>query len=99
VIFAALSESADRGELLLVQDGLCRYRLRRDGTVVVRELLVLPFRRRTGLGSRLVAEVRARHPGRPIEARCPAGYASNAFWAALGFTLASAGEVNLWRWS
>jgi GNAT superfamily N-acetyltransferase len=99
MIFAALDEAASKGELLLVQDGLCRYHLRRDGVVVVRELLVLPFRRRTGLGSRLVAAVRGAHPGAPIEAKCPAESESNGFWKALGFALVEGGKVNRWRWS
>jgi hypothetical protein len=42
VIFAALNEAAERGELLLTVGGLCRFHLRRDGVVVIRELLVVP---------------------------------------------------------
>lgn len=98
MIFAALSEAADRDELLLVQDGLCRWHRRRDGAAVVREIIVLPFRRRTGVGRRLVAEVRRRNPAAPLVARCPAAYDSNGFWARLGFRLeASEGGVNVWR--
>lgn len=97
MIFTALTEAADRGELILVPDGLCRWHRRRDGVVVVREVVVLPFRRRTGLGRRLVAEVRERNPGATLRARCPAGLPANGFWAALGFRLVSAGEVNLWE--
>lgn len=98
MVFVALDEAAGRGELLLVQDGLCRFHLRRDGVVVVRELLVLPFRRRTGVGRRLVDLVRQTHPGRPVVARCPAAYPSNGFWARLGFLLVeTARGVNVWR--
>lgn len=50
MIFTVLSEAADRGELILVPDGLCRYHRRRDGVVVIHEILVLPFRRRGGIG-------------------------------------------------
>lgn len=85
MIFTALEEAAGRGELFLVQDGLLRYHLRRDGQVTIREVLVLPFRRRTGVGRRLIAEVRRKHPSAPIVARCPAGSEANLFWAAIGF--------------
>lgn len=97
MIYQALDEAASRGELILVQDGLLRYHLRKDGVVTVREVLVLPFRRRTGLGGRLVAEVRRRHPSAPLVARCPAGSEANKFWAALGFTCYPGEAVNLWR--
>lgn len=98
MIFQALSEAADRGELLLVQDGLCRWHRRRDGVVVIRELIVLPFRRRSGVGRRLVGWLRARHPEAPLVARCPLAYESNAFWQALGFALIETVEgINLWR--
>lgn len=93
-----MSEAADRGELLLVQDGLCRFHLRRDGVVVIRELLVLPFRRGTGVGRRLVSLVTQAHPGRPVVARCPAAYPANGFWQRLGFTLVETVRgVNVWR--
>ena len=100
MIFAALDEAASRGELILVADGLCRWHLRRDGSVTIREVVVLPCRRRAGLGSRLVAEVRARNPGRPLVARCPACSPANGFWRALGFTyVRERDEVIEWRLS
>ncbi len=96
MIFAALDEASRKGELLLVTDGMCRWHLRRDGVVVIRELIVLPFRRRTGVGRRLVEDVRTRNPGKTLLAKCPAQYESNAFWAALGFHL-TPGKINEWR--
>ncbi len=35
MIFEALYESAKRGELLLVEGGMCRWHLRRDGVLVI----------------------------------------------------------------
>ncbi len=98
MIFAAMKEAADRGELLLVQDGLCRWHRRRDGVVVIHEILVLPYRHREGVGRRMLAEVQAKSPGAMIRARCPNHYDANNWWQAMGFTLAArAGKVNVWE--
>jgi GNAT superfamily N-acetyltransferase len=99
MIFAVLNEAAERGELLLTQDGLCRWRRRRDGTVVIREILVLPFRRRTGVGRRLVGQVQALNPGAVLVARCPVGYEANTFWGALGFRIARNSDTSkVYQW-
>jgi len=98
MIFAALDEAARKGELILVDGGLCRFHRRRDGCVTIREVLVLPSRRRAGLGRALVALVRRLEPGRPLIARCPAWSEANAFWSALGFTAAACtDEVIEWH--
>lgn len=98
MIFAALDEAASKGELLLVEGGLCRYHARRDGTVTIRELLVLPACRGRGIGRSLVQQVQHRHPAAALTARCPVESQANGFWQSLGFELTSHGdEVNLWR--
>lgn len=99
MILPILEAAASRGELLLTMDGLCRWHRRRDGVVVFREVLVLPFRRRTGVGRRMVREVCLRNSGRVFRAKCPAGNeGGNAFWRALGFTLVGeAGGLNVWQ--
>jgi GNAT superfamily N-acetyltransferase len=99
MIFAALDEAATRGELLLWEDGFCRWHLRRDGAVTIREIIVLPCRRRTGLGRRLVEHVAALNPGRPLTARCPESLTgSNEFWRGLGFVKVRTCEgINEWR--
>src|SRR5262252_6234525 len=96
MIFAALNEAADRGELILWDNALCRYHRRKDGRVTVREILVLPDARRLGVGRRLVGEVQRRNPGASLLARCPATTAdgpvrtANVFWRKRGFTLQGA---------
>ena len=98
MIFSALSEAADRGELLLVEGGLCRFHRRRDGVVKIRELVVLPDWRRLGIGRALVDRVAALNPGRLLAAGCPVGYEANAFWPRVGFVLSETiGEVNWWH--
>lgn len=100
MIFVALSEAADKGELLLVTDGLCRFHRRRDGVFVIREIIVLPFRRRTGVGRRLVEDVLMRAgPDAVVRAKCPVAYESNRFWAAMGFRLVgeATGGINAWE--
>jgi N-acetylglutamate synthase-like GNAT family acetyltransferase len=98
MIFAALKEAAERGELILRDYGMCRWHKRRDGVVVIREILVLPWKWRTGIGREMVAEVRARNLDSLLLAKCPAGYDTNEFWKSLGFTLAGEkGGINEWH--
>lgn len=98
MIFAALIEAADAGELVLESGGMCRYHRRRDGVVVIREIIVLPHLRRHGVGRRMVGTVRARNLGAVLRARCPAAYPSNGFWERLGFARAGqANGVNVWE--
>lgn len=104
MIFAALSEAASRGELLLVNGGLCRFHQRKDGVVVIREIIVLPAARRLGIGRRMIRDIQAEHSGATLRARCPAQTiagtvgAGNVFWKHLGFTLRSTIKgINLWE--
>ena len=95
MLFVALAQAAESGELLLLDGGLCRFYKRRDGQVTIRELLVLPAARRRGLGKKLVglASIGANR----VVARCPAKYDSNAFWKKIGFRLEEGKDgVNTW---
>jgi GNAT superfamily N-acetyltransferase len=97
MIFVALAEAADRGQLLLCEGGLCRWHRRRDQTVTIRELIVLPTHRRRGIGRNLVERVARLNPGCPLSARCPVCYPANAFWRAVGFDLADTVKgANVW---
>jgi len=98
MLFVALSESADRGQLLLVDGGLCRYHLRKDGAVTIREIIVLPASRGKGIGRALVGAVLRQCPGAVVRARCPADYPANGFWERMGFQKQpTTGGVNLWE--
>lgn len=98
MLFVALTEAADKGELVLVNGGMCRFHRRRDGVVTIREILVLPGFRRLGIGRRMVEHIIQTCPASPVVARCPIEYESNKFWDAMGFRLDSGEKVNLWRW-
>lgn len=98
MIFVALSEAADAGELLLADGGMCRFHLRRDGVVVIREILVLPTVRRLGIGRHLIRMVRQRHPTERLRAVCPAKYDANMFWEGMGFFIAAYKDGNLIVW-
>lgn len=98
MIFAALAEAAEKDELILVADGFCRFHKRRDGVVVIREILVLPLRRRTGIGRRLLRHVMDKNPGNTLLAKCPASYLSNGWWSHMGFHKVAEGEINTWQY-
>jgi GNAT superfamily N-acetyltransferase len=100
VIFVALNEAAQKGKLLLVDGGMLRFHLRRDGVVTIHELIVLPSHRRRGIGRRLVQEVRDRYPGAVIRLTCPGEYEANRFWRAMGFGIAAykpGGRLAVWE--
>ena len=50
MIYQALSEAADKGELLLINGGMCRFHIRKDGQCTIREIIVLPDHRCRRLG-------------------------------------------------
>lgn len=107
MIFSALDEAAQKGELLLVEGGLCRFHRRRDGWVSVREIIVLPSRRHDGVGRSLLNCVINR-AGRVANIRglvacCPADLPANGFWEQIGFRKAgtkmapSGRRIIVWR--
>lgn len=99
MIFGALYASAQRGELLLVENGICHWHLRRDGQLTIREIIST----RRGAGSRML-EVLKRTPGATcIVAKCPTQLSSNHWYHRRGFVLVrveptrTGKEVNVWR--
>lgn len=83
MILQVFVESLERGELLLRDGGLCRFHQRRDGTVVIYEILST----KPGTGQAMLREVMALPRTTRILARCPAAYASNAWYEKRGFRL------------
>jgi len=97
MIFESLHESAERGELILIDGGYCRWHLRRDGVITIYEILST----RPGAGGEMLAKLRTYD--RPIQAKCPDNLSSNAWYAWRGFrlirteTTPSGRTLNVWR--
>lgn len=99
MIFDALYESAQRGELLLVDGGFCHWHKRRDGQLTIREIIST----QPGAGSRML-DVLKQTPGATcIVAKCPAHLVSNDWYKRKGFDLVdtettrSGKPINVWR--
>jgi hypothetical protein len=76
MVFKALIESDDAGELILVDGGLCRWHLRNDGVVVIYEIIS----QRPGAGQEMVRRL-CQVPGAThIEAKCPAEFDANDWY-------------------
>lgn len=88
MIFNALNDAAERGELILVDGGLCHYHLRRDGILTIREILVLPERQGQGIGRAILNQLRTVPNARVIRAKCPAALEANGWYRAMGFEIA-----------
>jgi N-acetylglutamate synthase-like GNAT family acetyltransferase len=103
MIFEMLSESAERGELMLVDGGMCHWHLRRDGQLTIREIIVLPECRGQGVGTAMLARIKAIPGASSLFAKCPAELESNGWYARMGFacegteTTRNGRELNLWR--
>ena len=97
--FENMYESSKRGELLLIDGGMCHWHLRRDGQLTIREIIAT----RKGAGSAMLAALRMVPGALRIVAKCPVDLASNAWYAGNGFELAATEQaksgrgINVWR--
>ena len=87
MIFESLNDAATRGELLLVDGGLCHFHRRRNGQVTIREIIVQVGSRHKGIGWQLVRD--ASQGASRVVAKCPDDLPSNGFWQRIGFVLES----------
>jgi len=101
MIFDALYESAQRGELLLVDGGFCHWHLRRDGQLTIREIIST----RPGAGGEMLARLTATPGATCIVAKCPVDLAANDWYRRRGFALVGTETtrtgrgINVWRLS
>ena len=83
MIFETLNESAERGELLLVDGGFCHWHLRRDGQLTIREIIST----RPGAGSLMLNRLRWKPGVKSLFAKCPADLPANEWYSRVGFML------------
>lgn len=104
MIFESLFSSANKGELILVEGGFCRWHLRRDGQLTIYEILVLSEYQRQGIGSSMLETLKHVPGAMSIVAKCPVDLDSNSWYAAMGFTCIAIEQshsgrgINVWRY-
>lgn len=87
MIFETLNESNERGELLLIEGGMCHFHLRRDGQLTIREIIVQHGYQCQGAGKRMLAYLKETPGATSIFAKCPADLPANDWYAKCGFVL------------
>jgi len=102
MIFETLYESSKRGELMLVDGGMCHWHLRRDRQITIREIIsTIP-----GSGSAMLnklVSIGNESGATSIFAKCPADLAANLWYKKRGFiligeeTTKSGRDLKLWR--
>lgn len=98
MIFDALYESAQRGELLLIDGGFCHFHMRKDGQLTIREIISI----KPGAGTTMLLILK-QLPCISIFAKCPTNLSSNSWYAKKGFILEghsftrTGKQLNHWR--
>jgi hypothetical protein len=99
MIFETLYESAQRGELLLIDGGFCHWHLRRNGQLTIREIIST----RPGTGSEMLAILKRTSGALSLFAKCPADLPANDWYQRRGFVCEgeeitpSGRRLKLWR--
>jgi len=107
-LYESLLESAETGELILIDGGLCKYHrcVRHDqrGQITIYIIIVLPERRRQGIAAAMLEQLKKLPGVTSIFAKCPKDTSANKWYGAMGFVLEGEEEVgkngkivNLWR--
>ena len=99
--FEQLHDSQQKGELLLIDGGMCHWHLRRDGQLTIREILS----NKPGAGATMLAALKHTTGAQCIVAKCPADLQSNEWYQRRGFALhatehsKTGREINVWKLS
>ena len=99
--FNELYESVRRGELILIDGGICQYHIRKDGQLTIHVIIST----RPGSGSKmffLIKKIAKDRKAFSIVAKCPSDLDSNKWYEKKGFKktetkkLPSGRSVNTW---
>ena len=99
MIFETLHDSAQRGELLLIDGGFCHWHLRRDGQLTIREIIST----RRGAGGEMLDILRSTADAISLFAKCPADLPANEWYERRGFVCEgeemtrTGRKLKLWR--
>jgi hypothetical protein len=94
MIFETLHGSAQRGELILIEGGYCRWHLRKDGQLTIYEIISL----KPGAGSAMLEQLKQVKGATSIFARCPFDLAANNWYLMKGFTFEGLKVTDSGRW-
>jgi GNAT superfamily N-acetyltransferase len=86
MIFEILNKSAQDGNLILVDGGLCHWYLRRDKQITIREIIVLPEYQRQGIGTAILEQLKSVPEAKSIFAKCPVELPASEWYKNRGFT-------------
>lgn len=98
-MFEQLITAQNRGELILIDGGFCRYHLRGDGQLTIYEILS----QKEGNGKRMLASLEKVPNVHSILAKCPADLPANQWYLKNGFihdgieTTRSGRQLIVWR--
>lgn len=81
MIFETLHDSAQRGELMLVDGGMCHWHLRQDGQLTIREIIAT----RKGAGSLMLRRLEYTPGASSLFAKCPVSFDANLWYMRKGF--------------
>lgn len=96
--FEHLNEANKRNELLLLDGGMCRFHLRKDGQLTIHEIIS----QQPGTGQKMLGELKTKG-ATSLFAKCSVAYQSNEWYRRRGFilekveTLKSGTQINHWR--
>ena len=103
MIFESLWPAAQKGELILVEGGMCHWHLRRDGQITIREIIVLPKHQGIGIGKFILSCLASVEGATSIFAKCPVDLDANGWYEHMRFNLEgiettkTGRRLQLWR--